>query len=190
MAPLRSLVVILCIVVLAVAAAGCGGGTSYSGTSPDTWAAGVCGALRDWARGLQADSRRLRERFGNTRSLPTVKRTFVAILARAETSAGMMITKVHAVGSPAVKDGPAFQRELEGSLRRFRASLTSAGARARKLPATDPQAFGTGLTALFVDVQARLNAIGEDLDKLEEKYDEKKLNDALSSEPACSSLGA
>jgi len=189
---LRFLSVLLCASTLAFAASGCGGGggTTYSGTSPEVWVATVCGALSDWAQGLQADSQALSAQLGNTRSLSTVKTKFVAFIAGAGTGADTMLAKVQAAGPPAVKEGTAIQRELEAGLRRARASFTRAEARAKRLSATDPQAFASGVQALGADVQKELTATGQAFDTLGTKYDDGTLNEATSKEPACSKISS
>jgi len=185
------LLVFSCIFVLALAAAGCGGGggTKYSGASPDTWAATVCGALTNWAQGLQADSRRLGSGLRNA-SITRVKAKFILFLKHAGTSADTMIDRVHRVGPPAVKDGEAIQRELETGLRSARASFGRAEKRANKLPTSNAQSFSSGVTALGRDIRRELRATGEAFYNLGDKYDNEKLNNATSDEPACSTVSS
>jgi hypothetical protein len=187
---LRIFAVLLCASTLAFAAAGCGGGsgTSYSGTKPDAWAAAVCGALSDWAQGLQAGSTSLSSDLSKAKDIKTVKARFIVFLRDAEKSAGAMLTKVKAAGAPAVKDGAALQGELEAGLERAQASFTRAIASAEKLATSDPQAFSTGVQALGQTVQKELTATGEDFNKLGSKYNDKNLNEATSNEPACNKI--
>jgi hypothetical protein len=182
----RFFVVLPCICVLAVAASGCGGGggTKYSGASPDSWAATVCGALSDWAQGLQADSRALGSGLSASSSIKSVKARFVVFLTNAGTSAETMIDKIHAVGPPAVKDGEAIQRDLEAGLRQARASLSRAEQRAKKLPTSDLLSFSKAVTALGGQAQKELTATGDAFRELD-KYDNDVLNKATSEEPAC-----
>jgi hypothetical protein len=185
----RAFLVVPCICALALGAAGCGGdgGTKYSGASPDAWAATVCGALGDWAQGLQADSRALGSELRNPRSIESVKARFVVFLTGAGTSADTMIEKIHGVGAPAVEDGEAIQSQLEKGLKKARASLTRAEKRATKLPTSDAQAFSSGVTALGREVQKELIATGKTLEELD-RYDNEDLNKATSGEPACSRI--
>ena len=191
MAARRSFLAISCISVLALAAAGCGGGggTKYSGASPDTWAANVCGALTNWAQGLQADSRKLGSGLRNA-SLARVKSRFVVFMKNAGTSADTMIARVHRVGPPAVRDGEAIQRELETGLRKARASFERAEMRARKLPTSSAHAFSRGVTSLGHDVQRELRATGEAFYNLGDKYGNEELNNATSDEPACNTVSS
>ena len=120
---LRVFALLLCASTLALAASGCGGGgggTSYTGADPEDWAATVCGALGDWARGLKADSDRLSSDLSGASDLKTVKTKFVGFLENAERSSGLMVTKIQGVGPPAVKDGTAIQQELEKELEKAR----------------------------------------------------------------------
>lgn len=192
MRPLRLLALFLCVSTLALAASGCGGGggggTSYSGTKPDAWAATVCGALADWARGLKADSDRLSSDLSGASDLNTVKTKFVAFLQNAERSSGIMVTEIDGAGAPAVKDGAAIQRELVRELNGAEESFTHAIVKAKKLPTADSQAFGAGVSSLGKEVEAELTATSERFNTLGERYDDNSLNEATSKEPACKSL--
>jgi hypothetical protein len=185
----RSFLIVPCICALALAAAGCGGGgdTKYSGASPDAWAATVCGALGDWAQGLQEDSQALSSDLRTPKSIESVKAKFVVFLTNAGTSADRMIERIHGLGPPAVKDGAAIQSRLEEGLNKARASLTRAEKRAIALPTSDAQAFSSGVTALGREVQNELTATRKTFDELD-KYNSEKLNKATSAEPACGRL--
>lgn len=187
----RVLLLLACASALVGAAAGCGsggGGTKYSGAKPDAWAATVCGALTDWAQGLQADSRTLSADLQNAKDIATVKAKFVVFLESASRSAGTMISKVKAAGPPAVKNGNELQSDLEGGLSAAKRSFEKAVAKAKALPAKDPQAFSTGVSNLGQDVEKELTATGEAFNKLGSKYNDKNLNEATSKEPSCSTL--
>ena len=187
----RVLLLLACASALVGAAAGCGsggGGTKYSGAKPDAWAATVCGALTDWAQGLQADSRTLSADLQNAKDISTVKAKFVVFLESASRSAGTMISKVKAAGPPAVKNGDELQSDLEGGLSAAKRSFEKAVAKAKALPAKDPQAFSTGVSNLGQDVEKELTATGEAFNKLGTKYNDKNLNEATSKEPSCSTL--
>jgi len=186
----RVLLLVACASALVGAAAGCGsgGGTNYSGAKPDAWAATVCGALTDWAQGLQADSRTLSADLQNAKDISTVKAKFVVFLESASRSAGTMISKVKAAGPPAVKNGDELQSDLEGGLSAAKRSFEKAVAKAKALPAKDPQAFSNGVSNLGQDVEKELTATGEAFNKLGSKYNDKNLNEATSKEPSCSTL--
>ena len=187
----RVLLLLACASALVGAAAGCGsggGGTKYSGAKPDAWAATVCGALTDWAQGLQADSRTLSADLQNAKDISTVKAKFVVFLESASRSAGTMISKVKAAGPPAVKNGDELQSDLEGGLSAAKRSFEKAVAKAKALPAKDPQAFSNGVSNLGQDVEKELTATGEAFNKLGTKYNDKNLSEATSKEPSCSTL--
>ena len=189
---MRLLALLLCVSTLALAASGCGGGgggeTSYSGAKPDAWAATVCGALADWARGLKADSDRLSSELSGATDLNTVKTKFVSFLQNAERSSGIMVTEIRGAGQPAVKDGAAIQRELLKGLEGAEASFTHAITKAKALPTANSAAFGKGVATLGKEVEAELTATSEQFNTLGERYDDEDLNEATSKEPACTSL--
>jgi hypothetical protein len=187
----RIILVLLCAsITLAVAAAGCGssGGTSYSGTKPDAWAADVCGALSTWAHDLKSGSTALSFQVKGAKSVKVVKEKFISFLENAGTSTNTMITKVKAAGPPAVKDGQALQHDLESGLERARASFTKAIAKAKTLPSNNAQAFSRGVTSLGSDVEKELAATGNEFTKLGGKYKDQALNEATSKEPSCAKI--
>ncbi|MEK6273936.1 MAG: hypothetical protein AABM30_01200 [Actinomycetota bacterium] len=187
----QTIAVFLCASTLALAAAGCGGSSkSYSGTKPDVWASTVCGALGDWAEALKADSNRLGSALSGTTDLKVVKAKFVAFLENAERRSRTMITKITGAGAPAVKDGGAIQTQLVSGLGGAQASFARAIAKAKRLPANNPQAFSAGVQALGSDVEKELTATGENFQKLGDKYDDDTLNEATSDEPACKKISS
>jgi hypothetical protein len=186
----RICLVVVCAAALAVAAAGCGGGgsTSYSGTSPDDWAAAVCGGLNDWTQSLKSDSQMLASGVAGAGNLDTAKAKLILFLQHAEQSTRTMNGKVRAAGAPAVKDGEALQRDLQAGLDGAEASFRRATARAKKLSTTDNQSFYKGFLALGQDIQNELADTGRTFDGLSDKYDAKDLNEAVAKQPACKQL--
>lgn len=181
---------LLCASTLAVAAAGCGGGSkSYSGTEPSEWAATVCGAVGDWTRELQANGAQNNPGLGGASDLEVVKRRFVAFLESAERSSRTMTTRIAAAGAPAVKDGAAIQRDLVSGVEAAQASLARAIPRAKKLSTTTRQGFLNGLQALGGDVQTELADVGTEFNNtLGGNYTDSTLNKATSEEPSCSDI--
>jgi hypothetical protein len=185
----RHLALLSTLVALAFAAAGCGGGggndSSASGTKPETWASSVCGALQTWGNDLTSGSQQLRTDINSSSDLKSVKRKLVAFLKRAEKSSEQMVNQVKAAGAPAIKDGPALQRDLESGLSGPRASFTRAVAQAKKLPTDDPTALATGLSTLAQTIQSELTATGRHFSNLDSKYDLGDLNSAMADERSC-----
>jgi hypothetical protein len=182
--------VLLCALTLALAAAGCGGGKSYTGAKPDVWAATVCGALGTWADGLKADSARLSSSIAGATDIKLVKTKFVAFLVTAERSSRTMVLRISGAGPPAVKDGTIIQQQLVDGLSGAQASFARAISRAKNLSTADPKAFGKGVQALGGDVQKELTAVGDNFTKLGDKYKDGTLNKATSKEPSCAKISA
>lgn len=181
----RRVLIALCVSTLAVAASGCGGGsggTSSSGAKPDAWAANVCGGFNEWAQGMQADSQTIAS---GKRDVVSVKARFIVFLAKAVQRSDTLLSRVNAVGPPAVKNGAALQRDLEAVLRRARNSFARAVPTARALPTTDPATFARKVGELSQVVQRELTATGQTFKQLGTKYKDKSLNRATSNEPAC-----
>lgn len=174
---------------LVLAASGCGGsGKSYSGTEPDAWASTVCGAMRDWVKGLQASSRSYSDDLRKTKGLKSVKARFVVLLQEAERSARVMVRNVKGAGRPAVEDGATIQRELVMALERARASLAQGIENAKELSTKDQQSFSNGVGVLTDDVGRELKATGEHFNGLADKYEDEALNEAIDKQPACRQL--
>ena len=182
------LAVLLSAAALAFAAAGCGGGgdsSSASGTKPETWATGVCGALQNWENDLKSGSQKLSSQIRSSSDLKSVKQNLLTFLRNAEQSTATLVGDVKAAGAPAVKDGPTIQRDLESSLNEARGSFHRAVAKAEKLPTNNPQALTAGLSSLAQTIQSELTATGSRFSGLEQKYDFGDLNKALAAEPSC-----
>jgi len=187
-ARVRLLAPLSVVVMLAFAAAGCGGGgssSSASGTKPETWSATVCGALQTWEDDLKSGSDQLTSDIRSSRNLKSVKRKLIAFLQNAEQSTETMVGHVKGAGAPAVKDGPAIQRDLESGLTGAGTSFQRAVKQAKKLPTDNPQALTMGLATLAQKIQSELNATGQRFSNLETKYDLGDLNSAMADEPAC-----
>jgi hypothetical protein len=189
MRSLQALALLLCVSTLALAAAGCGGGgTSYAGTEPSSWAATVCGAVGDWTQALKAESAELSAGLGGTGDLKVVKRRFIAFLETAQRNTQTMVKTIRGAGVPAVKDGETIQNELVSGLEGAETSFTHAIARAKGLSTTDPKAFATGVQDLGGDVQQELSEVGEKFNTLGGKYEDSTLNKATTDEPACKEI--
>ena len=115
----RLLALLSTLAALAFAAAGCsggGGGSSASGTKPETWSADVCQALQTWEDDLKSGSRQLSSDISTSKDLKSVKVKLVAFLHSSEQSTEKLVGEVKSAGAPAVKDGPAIQRDLVSGL--------------------------------------------------------------------------
>ena len=184
----RSLGLLATLAALAFAAAGCsggGGGSSASGTKPETWSADVCGALQTWEDELNSGSQQLRSDIRSSTDLKSVKVKLLAFLQNAQQSTEKMAGDVKSAGAPAVKDGPAIQRDLESGLTEARSSFQRAVTQAKKLPTNNPKTLAIGLTSLAQRIQSELTATGSHFSNLDKKYDVGDLNKAMADEPSC-----
>lgn len=184
----RPLALLSTLAALASAAAGCsggGGGSSASGTKPETWATDVCGALQTWEKDLKSGSQQLGSDIRTSKDLKSVKVKLVAFLQGAEKSTEKMVADVKSAGAPAVKDGPAIQRDFESGLAEARGSFQRAVKQAKKLPTSNPQTLAAGLTSLAQRIQGELTATGNQFSNLDKKYDTGDLNKAMADEPLC-----
>ena len=184
----RSLALLSTLAALAFAAAGCSGGggsSSASGTKPETWSADVCGALQTWEEDLKSGSEQLSSDIRSSNDLKSVKVKLVAFLQNARARAPRRWSRdVKSAGAPAVKDGPAIQRDLESGLTEARGSFQRAVKQAKKLPTNNPKTLTAGLTSLAQKIQGELTATGNQFSNLDKKYDTGDLNKAMADEPS------
>ena len=191
MSAARLSVVVLTAIVLAFAAAGCGGGDdggngdSASATEPSVWAASVCGALGTWAKSLQACSQDLGYTLRNTKDLKTVKARFVTFLEDAEESSGEMVEKVEEAGPPNVSQGEAIQDDLVKTLGGVQQSFSQAVDKANALSTSSLQSFSSGVSKLSDDVQNKLATTGGEFNSLSDRYQSPELDNATDGEPTC-----
>jgi hypothetical protein len=190
MSAVRLPAVLLSAVVLAFAAAGCGGdgggnGDSASGTAPDVWAASVCGALGTWVKSLQAGSQDLSTALQDTKDLKTVKSRFVSFLEDAEESTGEMVEKVEEAGPPDVSQGEAIQDDLVAALGDVQKSFSTAVDKANALSTSSLKEFSSGVGKLSQDVQDNLATTGGEFNNLSDRYQSPELDNATDGEPAC-----
>ena len=191
MSAARLSVVVLTAIVLAFAAAGCGGGDdggngdSASATEPSVWAASVCGALGNWAKSLQASSQDLGSTLRNTKDLKTVKARFVTFLEDAEESSGEMVDKVEEAGPPNVSQGEAIQDDLVKTLGGVQQSFSQAVDKANALSTSSLQSFSSGVSKLSDDVQNKLATTGGEFNSLSDRYQSPELDNATDVEPTC-----
>jgi hypothetical protein len=186
---IRLLALLSTLVLLAFAAAGCSGGgsdsSSASGTKPETWSADVCGALQTWEDDLKSGSQQLSSDIRSSNNLKSVKQKLVVFLQNAQQSTEKMVADVKSAGAPAVKDGPAIQRDLESGLTEARSSFQRAVTQAKKLPTNNARTLTTGLSSLAQQIQGELTATGNHFSNLDKKYDVGDLNEAMADEPSC-----
>ena len=187
---LRVLVVFLSAIALAFAAAGCGGGDSggddgdrTSRTTPDAWAATVCGTLSEWVTDLQAESQELQPAMQNTKDLKAVKEAFVTFLEDAEESFGKAVDKVEGARAPDVPQGDAIHEDFVSALQEVEQSFSRAVDKANDLPTDNLQSFASGVGQLSQDVQKNLGSAGEGFNNLKNRS--KELEDATAAEPSC-----
>jgi hypothetical protein len=176
------------VVALSVVASGCGGGKKASGTPPDKYAAGVCGAIVSWQQRLTQSGTKLGQELGGSSDPAVIKQKLSAFLADAVASTNKMISDVKAVGAPAVDKGDQLQSDLVNGLTRAKTALADAKAKVDKLPSNDRTAFITQTQQLGTTLQAQGRDIESAFNSLDTKYHSKALNEAFSKNSACQKL--
>ena len=193
MRALRTLVLLLSLLALSLAAVGCGGddgggddnGNRSAAAAPEIWAASVCGALGNWVTGLQNGSRELGTQMRDTKDVENVKARFVSFLEDAEQGSEEMVEKVKEAGPPDVEQGEAIQEDLVAALEKVNQSFSKAVDRANDLSTSSLQSFSKGVGDLSEDVQNNLATTGQDFSTLSDRFQSTELDNAMDGEPAC-----
>jgi hypothetical protein len=132
---------------------------------------------------MQADSQVLH----NSKSdLKSRKANYVVFIGKAFQRSDMLLSKVKAVGPPAVKNGATLQSNLESAIRAVRKSFAAAVPGANALPTTSQPTFSRGVHDLSKDPGKKLAAMGQTFNQLHNK--DKSLNKAMSQDAACQKL--
>lgn len=181
----RVLALALVAIVLALAATGCGGGKSYSGAEPDVWVPNFCRVLTGVLEGVDASSARMRADLKGGKDVVVVKARFIRFLKEVEDLVGASITKMKAVGPPAIKDGAAIQHDLEALFADEQAAFTRAIGEAEQLSTTNVPAFRAGVDSISDDLDREMSAV--DWHQLS-KYDDEVLEGTSKKYPACKSF--
>lgn len=170
----------------ALAAAGCGGGSSSpEGVPPADWARSVCGALADWQSSLQQQSQGLTSEVLQANSPKAAKEKISEFLTQVIVETETMVGAVESAGQPAVEEGGQIAEDFNIGLERMRSAFKDAANKVEAAPTDDPQAFQQQLTQIGQELQTQGQAIGDTLGQIDEKYDADELNQAFEDTPAC-----
>ena len=154
-------------VVLAVLATGCSKGTTTAqapkGVAAADYVSGVCGAISQWEDTVQTLASGLTTQLQTAASLDAAKAEFVSYVDQNVTAVDTMITKVKAVGDPAVADGAHIQSEVVAALQQVRTSFADAKTKAEQIDTSSPTAFSNGVTDVSNTLEQELSGLGDPL---------------------------
>lgn len=191
---------VLCAVGLAVIAAGCGGSSSDSSDDDgataaaattaeaseavpaNEWAAAVCRALTSWQSEITSGTPDL----ADVQDLEATKQAVADYLDSVSTATGSLVEDVEAAGVPDVDEGESIAADFESALSSVQQSFEDAKTQVEGLSTADPGAFATELQEVGTTLQSAGTEATSVFDGLSVQYP--ALNDAIDSEPACSSL--
>ena len=172
---------VLRVVALVLAAtlvmAGC---SKNSGTAPDVYAKGVCGAINTWLESVQNGANNI----GSVTSPAEGKTAVVKYLSDVTASTQTMINKVDAVGAPATDNGEEVQATLLSALNKVKDVFSEAEKKAETLSTTDQAAF----TATMTEIGTSLQAASGDVDSSLSSVSSAGLDDAFKADAECQKL--
>ena len=180
---------ILALVALAALLAGCGGddgGSDAEGVPPEDWAASVCGALAGWQSSLQEQSQGPSSAVLEADSPESARDQIGEFLTQVISETETMIGEVRAAGQPAVDQGDQIAEDFNNGLQQMRTAFEAARQQVEEVPTDNPQAFQQELTGIGQELQTQGEAIGNQLDEIDERYDADELSQAFDDTPACS----
>jgi hypothetical protein len=184
------------VVVFALAACGGGGDggdgggdgttTAVAGTStPEEYAAGVCGALQDWLDTIQTRGTTLGEEIAGAPSIEDGKQLLVTFLGDLAADTQTMIDTVEDLGAPDVEGGAEAHTAILGAFGGAQDAFEQAQAATEAIPPDDPQAFAEQTAAIGEE----LAAAGEEAVAPLGLITAPALDEAFANEPSCQQLG-
>ena len=154
-------------IVLAVVAAGCSKAKTPSqgpgGVAAAAYVSGVCGAVSEWQDAVKTLADGLTAQLQSAASLDAAKQELVSYVDQNVTAADTMITKVQAVGAPAVANGAHIQSEVIAALQQVRASFADAKSKAEQIDTSSPTTFSNGVTDVTNTLDQDLSNLGDPL---------------------------
>ena len=176
------------VAALALAAAGCGGGSDEAeqleGTPPAEWVTTVCGALDDWQTSLQTKAQGLPQEVLQADSPADAKERITTFLDEVVDETQAMVDEVDAAGKPAVDAGERVRTAIHARLLKVKAAFESARSRVEDVPTDNPLAFQQQLTQIGQDLAQQGQALGDVL----ASADAAPLRDAIQDTERCQSF--
>lgn len=175
--------------VVALGATACSKGKAGSsgapkGVAPDAYVAAACGAISEWEDSVQTLSSGLTAQLQSASSLDAAKQEFVSYVDQNVTAVDTMVSKVKAIGSPAVADGDHIQSEVVAALEKIEADFAEAKSKAEQLDTSSPTAFSNGVTDVTNTLDQELSNLGDPLGDVSDKA----LDDAANANATCQKL--
>jgi len=168
----------------------CGGGSSggsapASGVTAKQYMATTCSAMSDWLSSILSQVQDFKTQVSSASSLKQARTELVALVGQTEQDTDVMISKVKAMGPPAVSNGEDVNTKLLSAFGQVRSALATAQQKADQLPTNSPAAFKAGATKIGNDINSELSGIGKTLSDFGPELDA-----AASSDPNCQKLSS
>jgi hypothetical protein len=181
--------VLAAVAVCSLVLAGCGGGSSASGTSPSRYVHQVCAAAANYENQLKAVAGNFEKSAqSNATNLPALKQQFVALLTTAQNDTNNLKAKVSAAGTPAVSNGGQVRSSLLSTFSALATDFANAKTQASGLDASNAASFGSALQNLGTKIQTEASGLGSHLSS-KEGLGGSQLNAAAQKDPACRAVG-
>ncbi len=160
---------------------GCGSGSST--VSADTYMRSLCSAVRTFEVSLVTRSNHL----GTTPiKTPTQrKQALQSFLTGVSGDTDHTLSKLHAAGTPNVKDGKTISGAIVGAFAQLQTAMHSAVSQASQLP-TSNQGFQAGAQALSTDLRTAVTSLGQTLQSRTTQSPE--LQKAAAGQSACKTV--
>jgi hypothetical protein len=169
------------IVTVALAFAGCGGGSSK--VSAAAYVKSVCTSVGAWVRDVQ--SRGTQVQAANLTNPSQGKSELQRFMAAVLASTDKVLGQVKSAGVPNVTGGQGVENSLVNAFTQAKTVLERAATSVSQLPINDATAFKNAATQLGNSVNQSLTAIGTSLSGLSSST---ALKAAGTKEPACQSI--
>jgi hypothetical protein len=157
----RTAPLLLAVVILGIAAGGCG-----SGVEAETWARSVCTALRPWRVQLDALTTQTQAQLTSTTTPAQAKTNLAGMLDGAARASETARSKVAGAGAPDVDGGQKIAASFVASLRDARDAYAHARTTVAGLTTADGSAFYSAVQVAFERLQKEYAASALDTDKV------------------------
>jgi hypothetical protein len=190
----RRLIVLLAagVVACALPLAASANGTA-DGAPPKRWTANMCTSLVEWQKTVQRNAGSLERTLGALKksgdiNMRAVRAQFVTFLDGLAASTDGVRIGLHSVGAPAIEDGAAIQRQLEGGFGKLAGLFRGIARRARSMPLDNAAAFKRQADAIGASITKATDSLGTAMSALD-RYDASAIEAAAKTVPACKALG-
>jgi hypothetical protein len=144
--------------------------------------------MTNWQSDIEDRALELGDEVGSTTDPRAARDTLVGFLTGVEGATDTMLGRIDQAGVPDVEQGADIARDLRSALGGVGDVFSDARQRAGNLPVASQAELAQAVDDLFGEIETQLEEATSAFDRLDERYPNASLNEALEREPACAGL--